>query len=58
MPLKGLKKIKSEIICPPKAGEIIEGKVISRYRSSLFLDLGPQGVGIIYGREFFQAKDL
>lgn len=57
MALKSLRKIKSEIICPPKVGEIVEGKVLSRGRSSVFLDLGPKGIGIIYGKEFQKARD-
>jgi len=39
-------------------GSIVEGKVVARDRSSLFIDLGIQGTGIIYGREFYQAKDI
>jgi len=57
MALKSLKKIKEEVVCPPKVGEIVEGSIVGRGRSSIFLDLGPQGIGIIYGREFFNAKD-
>jgi len=42
---------------PPKIGEIVEGKVISKGRSSVFLSLGNWGTGIIYGKEFYEAKD-
>ncbi len=38
-------------------GATIEGKVVARDRSSLFIDLGLSGTGIIYGREFYEAKD-
>jgi len=55
--LKPLKKAKIEIV-PPKVGEIVEGKVVSPGRSSLFLDLGPRGIGIIYGAEFYKAKEM
>lgn len=41
----------------PKAGEIAEGKIIGKGRSAVFLDLGAVGTGIIYGREFYDAKD-
>lgn len=54
--LKGLKKIKTEVVCPPKVGEIIEGILLDRGRSALFVDLGPKGIGIIFGRELFEAK--
>lgn len=57
MAFKSLKKIKDDLISPPKVGEIVEGKVLNRGRSSLFLDLGSKGIGIIYGKEFFAAKD-
>jgi small subunit ribosomal protein S1 len=38
-------------------GATIEGKVVARDRSSLFIDLGINGTGIIYGREFYEAKE-
>jgi len=45
------------VIAPPSMGSIIEGKIIARDRSSVFIDLGILGTGIIYGREFYEAKD-
>lgn len=38
-------------------GSLVEGIVVAKDRSSLFIDLGPQGTGIIYGKEFYQAKN-
>jgi len=39
-------------------GSLVKGKVVARDRASLFIDLGPiAGTGIIYGREFYEAKD-
>jgi len=55
---KNLRKIKEEIICPPKIGEIVEGKIVASEPNALFLDLGFQGIGIIYGRAFYEAKDI
>ncbi|MBI1971403.1 MAG: S1 RNA-binding domain-containing protein [Candidatus Wildermuthbacteria bacterium] len=46
-----------EMVKPLKAGDIVEGTVIGIGRSAVYLDLGPQGTGIIYGREFLQEKD-
>jgi len=43
---------------PLSVGATIEGKVVARDRSSLFLDLGISGTGIIYGREFYAVKDI
>jgi len=41
----------------PKVGEIIQGKIIDKGRASVFLDLGICGTGIIYGKEFYEAKN-
>jgi small subunit ribosomal protein S1 len=45
-------------ISPSSIGSIVEGKVVARDRSSLYIDLGPQGTGIIFGREFYEVKDV
>ena len=57
--LTGMKKPleKNNSLKPPRVGEIIEGKVIAKERGALFLDLGVIGAGIIYGKEFYEAKD-
>ncbi len=47
---------KYEELKPVKIGEIVEGFVIGKGRSSIFLNLGPTGTGIIYGREFYDSK--
>lgn len=41
----------------PKIGEIVEGKVVGKGRSAVYLSLGNWGTGVIYGREFFEAKN-
>jgi small subunit ribosomal protein S1 len=56
--IKSLKKIKQDIVSPPKVGEIVEGQIVARGKSALFVDLGAKGVGVIRGREFLQAKDI
>jgi small subunit ribosomal protein S1 len=45
------------LLNPPKVGEIIKGAVIAQERSSLYLDLGAIGTGIVYGREFYEIKE-
>lgn len=42
---------------PLKIDEIIQGKVIDSGKASVFLDLGAFGTGIIYGKEFYEAKE-
>ncbi len=52
----GGEKPKFEIIKPFRTGDLVEGTVIGIGRSTVYLDLGPQGTGIIYGREFLEEK--
>lgn len=42
---------------PPKVGDIVEGKIIAKKAFAIFLDLGIFGTGVIYGKEFKQAKE-
>jgi len=42
---------------PLSVGSTVEGKVVARDRSSLYIDLGIYGTGIIYGREFYNVKE-
>lgn len=41
-----------------KEGEIIEGKIIEAGKAAVYVDLGPYGTGIIYGREYINARDI
>ncbi|MBI4692331.1 MAG: S1 RNA-binding domain-containing protein [Candidatus Terrybacteria bacterium] len=42
----------------PRLDDLIEGTVIGQEGSMLFIDLSPFRTGIIYGREFNNAKDI
>ncbi len=55
--MKNILETENNLFKPPKIGEIVEGKVIGRERAAVYLDLGIRGTGIIYGKEFFDAKD-
>lgn len=44
-------------INPPRTGEIVKGTIIAQERSSLFVDLGAVGTGIVCGKEFYETKD-
>ena len=50
-------EIPNELLKPPKVGEIVEGKIIDVGKSAVYLDLGPFGTGIIYGKEFYEGKE-
>jgi len=43
---------------PPIIGDLVEGPVIAVEKSSVYIDLAPFGTGIIYGREFINARDI
>lgn len=42
----------------PHAGEVVEGQIIKIGKSSLILDLGALGTGIIYGGEIKENKEM
>jgi small subunit ribosomal protein S1 len=43
---------------PPIVDDIVEGPVIAIDKASVYIDLAPFGTGIIYGREFINARDI
>jgi small subunit ribosomal protein S1 len=43
---------------PPKDGDLIEGKVSAIGRARVYVELVPFGTGVIYGREFMNARDI
>lgn len=43
---------------PPKEGDIIEGKVLALDRARLYVDLPPFGTGVIFGREYMNAREV
>jgi small subunit ribosomal protein S1 len=43
---------------PPEIDAIVEGRVVNIDKSSLYVDLPPFGTGIIFGREFSNARDV
>src|SRR3989344_1764423 len=53
-----MSKILNDSKTPPQVGDIVEGKVISNEKSGLYVDLSPIGTGIIFGREYINARDI
>lgn len=43
---------------PPSIDDLVEGPVISIDKGAVYIDLPPFGTGIIYGREFQNARDI
>ena len=53
-----LKSITDRSANKPGVDSLVEGPVILVRKSSVFVDLSPFGTGIIYGKEFINAKDI
>ncbi len=47
-----------KIPAPPIAEDLVEGSVISIDKGAVYIDLPPFGTGIIYGKEFQNARDI
>lgn len=56
--LSSVGKMLDKAELPPQVEALVEGPVISIQKSSVYIDLAPFGTGIIYGREFINAKDI
>lgn len=41
-----------------KIGDLVEGTVIAKRGTRVFVDLGVAGTGIVYGREYYAASDI
>lgn len=42
----------------PGVGDLVEGKVLAKGKLSIYIDLPPFGTGIIFGREYLNARDV
>ncbi len=51
-------KFFAESMTPPSVGDVIEGTVIGLDKSAVYVDLPPFGTGIIFGREYINARDI
>jgi len=53
-----MSKFLDQSLLPPAIDFIVEGTVISIAKNSIFVDLPPWGIGIIFGKEYINARDL
>jgi len=51
-------QIVSNTANPPSIDDVVEGPVISIDKGAVYINLAPFGTGIIYGREFLNARDI
>ena len=54
----GMEEFLEKLPNPPAVDDLVEGPVISIDKGAVFIDLPPFGTGIIYGREFINARDI
>lgn len=51
-------KFVGEALKVPEPGDIVEGPVIRVEKKAVYIDIPPFGVGLIFGREYMNARDL
>ncbi len=56
-PMKEMLALKKEWTRIPYEGDILKGSVIGKESGTLYIDLGPIGTGVIYGREYFAVQE-
>jgi small subunit ribosomal protein S1 len=56
--LSAIRQHADKMAMPPALDALVEGPVIGIQKSSVYIDLAPFGTGIIYGREFQNARDI
>ncbi|OHA21414.1 MAG: hypothetical protein A2849_00065 [Candidatus Taylorbacteria bacterium RIFCSPHIGHO2_01_FULL_51_15] len=53
-----MSKLMGAVHTPPSVGDLVDGSVIAVSKGKVFVDLHPFGTGIIYGREYINARDV
>lgn len=53
-----MEEITKNSIALPEIGALVEGKVIAKEKMTLYVDVPPFGTGIIFGREYLNARDV
>lgn len=48
----------NDVPTPPKSGDLVDGTVSAIGRARVYVDLHPFGSGLIYGREYMNARDI
>lgn len=58
MPISVMTGLVERAQMPPKDGDIVEGTVLALDRARLYIDLPPWGTGVIFGREYLNAREV
>lgn len=56
--MTSMEAILNDSPAPPTEGEIIEGTVSAIGRARVYIELHPYGQGLIFGREYMNARDI
>ena len=51
-------KIFNDMANPPQTGDLVDGPVIAIDKNAVYIDIKPFGTGIIFGREYLNARDI
>ncbi len=54
----GMDKVLNDSANPPSVDDVVEGTVLGIGKAKVFIDIPPFGTGIIYGREYINARDI
>ncbi len=57
-PMDALLKQRADAGMYLKVGDIVEGTVLDRKGNRLYIDLGPKGVAVVFGKEFYEAQHI
>lgn len=55
-PMEALLKQRTDATTYLHVGDIVEGVVMERRGSRMFIDLGSRGIGVVFGKEFYEAQ--
>ena len=53
-----MEEITKNSVTLPEVGALVEGRVIAKEKMTLYVDVPPFGTGIIFGREYLNARDV
>lgn len=57
-PLSAMQTMLNESPTPPSDGDLVEGVVSAIGRARVYIEIIPFGTGLIYGREYMNARDI
>ncbi len=58
LPVSAMTDFLTQIPEPLKLGDVVEGPVIAIDRARVYIDLPPYGTGVIFGREYLNAREV